>query len=158
MEPMPPKEQDRLTVVEKTYSLLIDLKMKKTTITYADCFEHVFGIPYSKKFLHFITERPIINNIPQILGAIGFACNDKGIPPLSCLVVQKESGKTGKLVVISESMTAEPPADFAQRVDLPAVYSYQEYPKPGSQEAADFLNLVMAHFATNGVATKSAQQ
>jgi hypothetical protein len=147
MERKLPKDQDRFTVVKKIYSLLIDLKMKETSITYGKCFEYVFDITYNNSFLHFITERTVVNNIPHILGAIGFVCIEKGLPPLSCLVVRKTNGKTGELVVTSKPKQGP---DFAQQVDQPNVYECHDYPKPGSQEAANFLNSVMAHLLPNG--------
>jgi hypothetical protein len=137
---MNPKDQSTSIVLEKIYSLLIDAKTNERTITYADCFKYCFGIPYSNEFFVFITERPVSNNIPLILGEIGFACNDLGWPPLSCLVVRKADNKPGDLVVTSGGMQG---GDYAVKVDLPAVYEWQAYPQPGSQEAAAFLGGVM---------------
>jgi hypothetical protein len=145
---MKPKEQKTSVVLEKIYSLLIDAKTKECTIYYADCFRFVFSIPYSKEFFNLITERPVINNIPLILGEIGFACNDLGLPPLSCLVVRKTDNKPGDLVVTSGGMQG---GDYAMQVDLPKVYACHKYPKPGSSEAKDFLGRAMDGLRKKGV-------
>ncbi|MDR0551350.1 MAG: hypothetical protein LBG72_04960 [Spirochaetaceae bacterium] len=101
--------------------MLIELKNKKGTITYSEYFSRLFDIPYNKKFLHFIKERGVINNIPYMLGDIGKVCKEKELPPLSCLVVRKNTGNSGYLVETSIKVPVEQRPDFAKEIDLPAV-------------------------------------
>ena len=150
---MNPEEQKTSVVIERIYSLLIRVKEKKNTIHYSDCFTQGFDMQYVNKYCHFVQERPgVINNIPYILGAIGRVCNDLKLPPLCCLVVNKETRKCGEGVIVSKpNLQGESPSDFAERVDRPATYNCNNYPQPGTQQAKDFLNLIMNRLREKGL-------
>ena len=149
---MKPENQQTFTVIERIYTQLIHVKSEQNTINYSACFATAFNIPYEKKYLHFIQERKVVNNIPHILGEIGFVCNEKGLPPLSCLVVIQSKGQCGNGVVVSNmNIPQSERPEFAEKIDLPAVYNCNNYPQPGSQEATDFLHLVMKRLSKNGL-------
>jgi hypothetical protein len=146
---MEPKEQKTSTVIEKIYSQLIITKAKKCTINYSECFTQCFNMKYTNKYCHITQERSgVINNIPYILGAIGQVCNDLKLPPLSCLVVNKSTGKCGKGVVVSKEGVINP-IEFAEKIDRPAIYLCDNYPQPGSQQGKNFLNLVIDRIRKN---------
>ena len=149
---MKPENQPTFTVVERIYAELIRVKSEQNTVSYSDCFANAFNMPYEKKYCHLIQERKVVNNIPLILGEIGFVCNERGFPPLSCLVVNQARGQCGNGVVVSNmNIPQSERPEFAEKIDLPAVYNCNNYPQPGSQEATDFLHLVMKRLSKNGL-------
>jgi len=146
-----PLEQKTYTVVEKIYSKLLNIKMEKSTILYSECFRYVFDIEYNQKFCHLITERAgVINNIPYILGAIGRTCNELNMPPLCCLVVNTK-GQCGRGVITSKEIPISERVEFAEKIDRPNVYNFQDYPELGTQQCIDFLNCVMNKLRKEGI-------
>jgi len=145
-------EQKTSVVVQRIYSHLIAVKAKRGITWYSDCFEKGFGMRYNNMFVHFIRQRNgVVNNIPYILGAIGQTCNDLKLPPLCCLVVQKETKQCGVKVITSKDVPENDRPAFAEKVDRPTVYAYNEYPVPGTQQAHDFLNRVMQRLREKGM-------
>ncbi|MDR1785685.1 MAG: hypothetical protein LBR23_04385 [Spirochaetaceae bacterium] len=149
---MEPKEQKTLEVLERIYRFLLTVKWNKTITYYAhDCFTFGFGMPYSNDFTYLIQGRKGVNNIPALLGAIGFACRDKGLPPLCCLVVDQDTKECGKGVVTSKEVPEEEKPAFARDVDRPAAYACEDYPQPGTQTAADLLDSAMVYLRKEGI-------
>jgi hypothetical protein len=147
---MNPMEQKTAVVIEKIYSQLIAAKERRSTITYSDCFRCGFGIQYNNKYCHIIQERKgVVNNIPYILGAFARTCNEYGLPPLSSLVVRKNSLKCGVGVVTSLGIKD---SVFAEQTDRPNVYQCNIFPYPGTKEASDFLNRVLERLKEKGMA------
>jgi hypothetical protein len=151
---MKPEEQKTIQVLERIYSHLLRVKEKKNTICYSDLFTPGFEMKYESKYCYIICQREgVKNNIPYILGAIGRACNVLNLPPLCCLVVNKRTGKCGGNVIISKrNIPKEEYPEFAEKVDRPAVYSCNNYPKIGTQQANDLLNHAMEHLKKIGIA------
>lgn len=145
-------EQKTYIVVERIYIKLLTVKMEKGTLCYSDCFIYGFDMQYNNNYCHLIWERAgVINNIPYILGAIGRTCNDFNIPPLCCLVVNKSTGQCGDGVITSKEIPIGERSEFAEKIDRPNVYNFQDYPKLGTPQYIDFLNCVMNKLREEGI-------
>jgi hypothetical protein len=93
----------------------------------------------------------VVNNIPHILGEIGYVCNELKLPPLSCLIVNKSTGKCGKGVVTSKEVPVDERSEFTEKIDRPNVCNCQNYPRIGTMEANDFLIRVMNRLRKRGM-------
>jgi hypothetical protein len=141
---MNPEEQRTIEVLRRLYQHLFEVKEGRGLTHYADgCFMHGFDIPYEPRFFHFIQWCDVVNNIPWILDSIGHGCEDRGWPALNYLVVNKETGKCGRGVY--------PQPEVSLDVERQAVYECNDYPQPGSQQAAEFLNRVLERLRARGL-------
>ena len=149
---MNPGEQKTSVVIERIYSQFTHLKAEESTTSYSGCFEAAFETKYDNAYCHLIQQRKgVINNIPYILGAFGHVCNSLGLPPLCCLVVNKETCQCSEGVITSKEVPDAERPEFAEKVDRPATYACNDYPQPGTQKAQDFLNLVLQHLREKGM-------
>lgn len=75
----------------QAWLILLGVAMNRQTITYKDLsikmYEHYAG-----------------GTLAEVLGHIAFYCNANGLPPLTCLVVNKETGLPGIGIPVSADL------------------------------------------------------